>query len=178
MLLLSLLWAVSRTQGELRLYLAAELFTTSVIEGVWLIVRDFNDPSYILAYCLMRPISLAFAIWLAGAPTMAIPVVLGQLLAAFLSLGHPYAYTVIAVSEGCAFEFAALVALFNGRYRVLAVMWQLLACFDAGYAAGWNLPQWINLNGYWTYCVASICFLLVALMYPPEGSTPLAASPS
>jgi hypothetical protein len=160
-LLLSLAWAVARTKGRLRVYLAVELATTLVIEGWWFYVRDFNATSYEAIYCVMRAIELTAVLWLAQPRRLAVPFALPLLLMMFWQHST---FSRIALIEGSIFQFAWVSAMMGRPTRpmkILSAMWLLLVCFDVGYAFGWGLPEWAALNGYWTYVVCSFAFLLV-----------------
>jgi hypothetical protein len=160
-LIASLILAIVRTNGRLRLYLAVELATTLGIEGWWLYVQDINATSYVVVYCVMRAIELGAVVWLAGPRRLAVPFALPLVLLAFWQ--HS-AFSRIALIEGAVFQFAWVSAMMGRPTRpmkILSAMWLLLVCFDVGYAFGWGLPEWAALNGYWTYVVCSFAFLLV-----------------
>jgi hypothetical protein len=162
---------VSRTQGLLRLYLAAELFTTAVLEVVLFFVQDVADPSYVLTYCLMRPVELGFVICLARPRGK-------MLFAAVLPLGALFWYhslfSSIALVEGAVFEVAGLSAIRS--YPILAIMWLGLACFDMGYGCGWELPRWAALNASWTYFWCALAFLLTGVFMDTHDQVQSAAN--
>jgi hypothetical protein len=162
----------TRTSLELSLYLAVELWTTEVLElSLWALDGDFNSPTYTVVYCLMRPLELAAALYLAKPRRMAFAVALVAFLACFLSLKALSLNSMIALVESAVFEFAGLSALYGKdlNKRILAGMWLALAVFDVGYAKGWELPQWALLNQYWPYFICTAAFTLVWLRLRPSA---------
>jgi len=51
---------------------------------------------------------------------------------------------------------------------ILSVLWLFLAFFDTEYALHWKLPEWVALDGWWTYLIASVAFFSVGCVLRRE----------
>ena len=168
-LIAMLLVALLRTdESRLRLYFLAELVATMALEAASLTWPDINSRGYTTAYCLIRPIDLGAAIWLARprAGTLIAALLLG--LVALIGLpSHLDTNSAITLLEGAGYALAAMSMVLqptNRQNTVLLLLWFLLALFDWFYAAGWQLPFWRELNETWPTIVCIVAFGILAIV--------------
>lgn len=138
-----------------RLYFLSEAIGTVILVSLFL-----AQVSYVRPYIVLRIVSLALALWLADPGVQHWLLSLGIGIVTLLSLHYLNLFNVTAMCQGILYVAAGSASV--KRHPSLALTWLSLGLFNLGFAEGWNLPVWANLNQWALAGIATIGFLLFA----------------
>lgn len=174
-LMAALLVALVRVRDHrVRLYVLAELVATMALEAASLTWPNIHSRGYTVSYCLIRPVDLGTALWLARPRWgMALAAILLGGIALLGVPGHLSTNSTITLLEGAGWVLAGMAMMCQPTNRtnvVLLLLWFLLALFDWFYAAGWQLPIWRELNESWPTTACIVAFGLIAVCGAQDGA--------
>lgn len=148
--------AVKTKDIRARLYFLSEAVGTVILESLLLMHLPYVAP-----YLALRAVSLSLAIWVAEPYIQHWLLGFGLAFATVLSLKSLDPYASTAMLQGLTYVTAGSASV--KRFPALALTWLCLGLFNFGFAEGWQLPVWANLNQWALAGIATIGFLLFSV---------------